>query len=47
MQLGPALRGNVRFSYYPSGHMVYLNPEALKSMKADLARFYDEAAPPG
>jgi len=25
--------------------MVYLNPEALKSMKADLARFYDEAAP--
>jgi len=45
MQLDPALRGNVRFSYYPSGHMVYLNPEALKSMKADLARFYDEAAP--
>ena len=45
MQLDPALRGNVRFSYYPSGHMVYLNPEALKSMKTDLARFYDEAAP--
>ena len=38
-------RGNVRFAYYPSGHMVYLNPDALKSMKADLARFYDEAAP--
>ena len=32
MQLDPALRRNVRFSYYPSGHMVYLNPEALKSM---------------
>jgi len=47
MQLDPALRGNVRFSYYPSGHMVYLNPEALKSMKSDLARFYDEAAPAG
>ncbi|HZK98698.1 MAG TPA: hypothetical protein VFC47_02255, partial [Caulobacteraceae bacterium] len=45
MQLGPEVRGNVRFAYYPSGHMVYLNPEALKSMKADLARFYDEAAP--
>ncbi len=43
MQLEPALKGNVRFAYYPSGHMVYLNPEALKSMKADLARFYDEA----
>jgi hypothetical protein len=25
--------------------MVYLNPDALHSMKADLARFYDEAAP--
>ncbi len=43
MQLPPNLRGNVRFAYYPSGHMVYLNTEALKSMKADLARFYDEA----
>jgi carboxypeptidase C (cathepsin A) len=45
MQLDPSLRGNLRFAYYPSGHMVYLNPEALKAMKADLARFYDEAAP--
>ncbi|HLK25319.1 MAG TPA: peptidase S10, partial [Caulobacteraceae bacterium] len=45
MQLDPAVRGNVRFAYYPSGHMVYLNPEALHAMKADLARFYDEAAP--
>lgn len=47
MQLDPAVRGNVRFAYYPSGHMVYLNPDALRSMKTDLARFYDEAAPPG
>ena len=45
MQLEPEVRPNVRFAYYPSGHMVYLNPDALKSMKADLARFYDEAAP--
>jgi carboxypeptidase C (cathepsin A) len=43
MQLDPAVKGNVRYAYYPSGHMVYLNTEALKSMKADLARFYDEA----
>ena len=47
MQLDAGVRGNVRFAYYPSGHMVYLNPDALKQMKADLARFYDEAAPPG
>jgi carboxypeptidase C (cathepsin A) len=45
MQLEPNLRGNVRFAYYPSGHMVYLNTEALVKMKADLVRFYDEAAP--
>lgn len=43
MQLDPTLRGNVRFAYYPSGHMVYLNPEALKQMKADVAKFYDDA----
>ena len=45
MLLDPSLRGNVHFQYYPSGHMVYLNPEALKTMKADVARFYDLAAP--
>jgi carboxypeptidase C (cathepsin A) len=45
MQLEPALAANVRFAYYPSGHMVYLNRQALSSMKADLAKFYDEAAP--
>ena len=45
MQLDPARRPNVRFAYYPSGHMVYLNPQALSLMKVDLARFYDEAAP--
>jgi carboxypeptidase C (cathepsin A) len=44
MDLDPPIRGNVSFTYYPSGHMVYLNPEALKTMKADLARFYDAAA---
>jgi carboxypeptidase C (cathepsin A) len=45
MQIDRSLRANLRFAYYPSGHMVYLNPEALTSMKADLARFYDESAP--
>jgi carboxypeptidase C (cathepsin A) len=43
MQLDPSLRGNVRFAYYPSGHMVYLNPDALKTMKADVAKFIDDA----
>ena len=43
MELDPQVKGHVRFAYYPSGHMVYLNPQALTQMKADLARFYDEA----
>ena len=45
MQLDARTKGNIRFAYYPSGHMVYLNTDALKSMKADLAKFYDDAAP--
>lgn len=45
MQLDRTLKPNLRFAYYPSGHMVYLNTDALKTMKADLARFYDDAAP--
>ena len=44
MELPPALQPNLSFHYYPSGHMVYLNPDALKSLKADVSRFYDEAA---
>ena len=43
MQLEPSLRSNVQFTYYPSGHMIYLNVEALKQLKADLTRFYSDA----
>ena len=43
MWLDPSLRGNIRFGYYPSGHMVYLNQDALKQMKVDVAKFYDDA----
>ena len=39
------LRGNLQFVYYPSGHMIYLNPEALDHLKTDLSTFYDHAAP--
>ncbi len=40
---GAQLRGNIRFAYYASGHMVYLSVDALKQMKADVAQFYDDA----
>ena len=43
MMLEPGQQGNLMFRYYPAGHMAYLNPEALRQMKADLSRYYDEA----
>jgi carboxypeptidase C (cathepsin A) len=43
MDLDQALRGNVHFGYYPSGHMIYLNVEALHKLKDDLAAFITEA----
>ncbi len=39
MQLPAELRGNVQFGYYPSGHMIYLNVEALHKLRADVAGF--------
>ncbi len=44
MELEPKLRQNIEFAYYPSGHMIYLNVDALKQLKTDLAKFYTEAA---
>jgi carboxypeptidase C (cathepsin A) len=43
MDLEPSLRGNVQFGYYPSGHMIYLNVEALHKLKNDLAGFITDA----
>lgn len=44
MMLPASLTGNVSFGYYPAGHMVYLNVDALKEMHADLDKWYAEAA---
>lgn len=43
MQLDPSLQKNIHFHYYPSGHMIYLNVNALKQLKTDLAQFYTNA----
>jgi carboxypeptidase C (cathepsin A) len=43
MDLPAELRGNVQFGYYPSGHMIYLNVDALHKLKDDLAVFITDA----
>jgi carboxypeptidase C (cathepsin A) len=43
MMLEPAQQRNLEFRYYPSGHMVYLNPEALHARRLDVERFIAEA----
>ena len=43
MMLEPSQRGNLSFTYYPAGHMTYLNPDALVTMKRDLSAWYDRA----
>ena len=43
IELEPKLRANIEFTYYPSGHMIYLNVDALKQLKIDLTAFYARA----
>jgi carboxypeptidase C (cathepsin A) len=43
MMLEPAQQQNLSFRYYPSGHMVYLNPDALHAMRLDVQNFIQEA----
>jgi carboxypeptidase C (cathepsin A) len=40
MMLAPQIAKNVEFGYYPAGHMVYLNVDALKMLVHDLDGFY-------
>lgn len=43
MMLTPQLQQNVHFTYYPAGHMVYLNVQALAKLRDDLRGFYASA----
>ena len=43
MGLDDSLQKNLRYGYYESGHMIYMHEPALKQLKADLAKFYDDA----
>ncbi|MFZ0392741.1 MAG: peptidase S10 [Terracidiphilus sp.] len=43
MELPQELRKNVEFGYYPSGHMIYLNVQALHMLHGDLEKFIGDA----
>ncbi|MFC3283492.1 S10 family peptidase [Litchfieldella rifensis] len=43
LSLEPVLRQNISIRYYPSGHMIYLNPDALAEMRNDVVEFLEEA----
>jgi carboxypeptidase C (cathepsin A) len=43
MALEPQIAANVRYTYYPSGHMMYIDPPSARQLKADLAAFYASA----
>lgn len=43
MGLDPSLEKNLTWGYYPSGHMIYIHPDARKQLKEDLAKFYQAA----
>ncbi|WP_082751449.1 hypothetical protein [Burkholderia sp. MSMB1459WGS] len=40
MQIDPALRKNLQINEYPSGHMIYLDPESRTALRSDLLKFF-------
>jgi carboxypeptidase C (cathepsin A) len=43
MNLDPAIRSNLRFTYYESGHMLYVHTPSRKKFKADFVSFLADA----
>jgi carboxypeptidase C (cathepsin A) len=43
MMLEPAQQHNLEYRYYPSGHMIYLNPDSLHRMRLDVEAFINGA----
>ena len=42
LYLAPSLRANVRFSWYESGHMTFVDEKAVAELAGDLASFYSD-----
>ena len=40
LSLEPQIAANIRYTYYPAGHMMYIDPPSARQLKADLAAFY-------
>ena len=43
MALDPQLQANIHYTYYPAGHMMYIDPASSHQLKADLTEFYNSA----
>jgi carboxypeptidase C (cathepsin A) len=43
LSLEPQLQANIRYAYYPAGHMMYIDPTSARQLKSDLAAFYASA----
>jgi len=43
MNLDPSIRANLRFTYYESGHMVYIHAPSRAKFKADFLAFLGDA----
>jgi carboxypeptidase C (cathepsin A) len=43
LALEPQLQANIRYTYYPAGHMMYTDPVSARQLKADMVQFYDSA----
>lgn len=39
--IDPRLQSHITYGFYPSGHMIYLNTQALAQWRGDLGRWYD------
>jgi carboxypeptidase C (cathepsin A) len=43
MALEPQIAANIRYTYYPAGHMMYIDPASARQLKTDIASFYASA----
>lgn len=44
MDLAPGERANIEFEYYPVGHMLYVNPEAMPMLQKNIDNFIESAS---